>query len=137
MGFAKQRLEEQRQQGWKFTGGSVCEHCFTDPDLKAHLLDLAKIGDCDFCGRTDAEVADFDEVMEYIVRCIREEYSTPDEEGLPWDEEDGRYWPETFDTRDMFEHLGGFPTETEAVIERIVEARVLQRHKTRYTLPVF
>jgi hypothetical protein len=53
MGYAKDRIIQQDEQGWSFRDDlSLCSRCISDPYLKQMIKDQAGEMACSFCGRT-------------------------------------------------------------------------------------
>jgi hypothetical protein len=104
-------------------GTLVCAVCFTEPELSSYVEQNGEVGECSYCGRDEVIVAELDEVTGYLEERLRTEYSTADEEGLPWDEEEQRYFPESFDIRDVFDReFGGVPGNDADLRQALVNA---------------
>ena len=102
MGYWKNRLMEQSDQGWDFTDGSVCSGCVEDGALKTILRENEDAGlRCDFCG--SAAAAHLDTLLEAFVNGLRNEYENA-LDGVWWDGREGGYqWHPQWDTWDLIE----------------------------------
>jgi hypothetical protein len=102
---------------------AVCDNCFTEPDIQAHIRSIATTGDCDFCGAENTQVANCDDVIDYIRECIRLEYRPVDDEDVPFDSEEDRYIVDTFDAYEIFQReFGGLPTDEMELKKRVLAA---------------
>jgi hypothetical protein len=79
MGFAKEQMLQEAEQGWSFTSQYVCAECVNDYALKA-VIGAAEEAEatCDFCGNTPA--APLDALLEAFVNGLRTEYGDADNE---------------------------------------------------------
>jgi hypothetical protein len=92
-------------------GKTACATCFSEEELCSYVERNGEVGKCDYCERTDVIVLELEDVVAHIEERLRTEYSTADEEGLLWDQEEQRYFPESFDTDEVFDReFGGAPS---------------------------
>jgi hypothetical protein len=104
-------------------GKMVCTGCFSEGQLFSFVEENGEVGDCDYCGQTDLVVLEMEDVVAYVEKRLRTEYSTADEEGLPWDEEDQQYFPESFDIDEVFDReFGGAPTDDPELRQDLLDA---------------
>lgn len=100
MGMAKREQEEAEGRGWWRTGEWVCEHCLDEPILENKVKAAAEgEEECSFCGQTPA--APLDVLIEAFYSGLCAEYSTVDQEGIPYDNEDGVYLMSVMDTEEL------------------------------------
>jgi len=102
MGYWKNRLMEQSDQGWDFTDGAVCSGCVEDEALKTILRENEDADlRCDFCSSVPA--AHLDTLLEAFVNGLRNEYENA-LDGVWWDGREGGYqWNPQWDTWDLVE----------------------------------
>ena len=126
MGFAKERLIEQEEQGWYFSDGlDVCWRCVTNGYLRDFVKDNAEGHVCDFCDRTSRRkpsTMPFDDLMEIIADAIQHRYSDVINEGIIYDHEDAHYAGQTFTTDELLFRMVPWPTEKDKVFDHIVES---------------
>lgn len=101
MGFLKERMLQEDEQGWSFTSQYVCTGCVDDHVLQAAIGAAEEAtAVCDFCGSSPA--AELDVLLEAFVKGLRTEYGDADSEGVPFDSREGGYqWGATRDTWDL------------------------------------
>jgi RES domain-containing protein len=123
MGRAKDLMIQEDEQGWHFVGGVVCAQCFTDEAIRQFIEGQATATTCDYCGRSADQpiAAEMDDVLEVIANGIFVEWSDAVDE-LPYESAEGGYQGQTYDSRELFGEIIGFPTRNPRVIEAILEA---------------
>jgi len=52
MGYEKDRQIQEWDQGWSFTGTTICHRCLSDRYLRAIAKDNATETECSYCKRT-------------------------------------------------------------------------------------
>jgi hypothetical protein len=101
----------------------VCGQCFTDLYIQEFVEESGERGECNFCGQGDRKVAAVEDVARFIKERVREEYRPVDEEDVPWDAEEDRYFIETFDMEDLLRaELGEVPTDDSALEKQLLGA---------------
>jgi HEPN/RES N-terminal domain 1/RES domain len=101
----------------------VCGQCFTDTDIQEFVEESGVRGECDFCSQGDRNVATVEDIARFIKERVREEYRPVDEEDVPWDAEEDRYFIETFDMEDLLRgELGEVPTDNSELEKQLLEA---------------
>lgn len=104
MGYWKNVLLEQYEQGWDFTDKSVCSGCINDNALKAIVAE--KEDDslcCDFCCNVPA--APLDVLLGAFVDGLRNEYEDAND-AVSWDSREGGYqWEPKWDTWDLIQEI--------------------------------
>jgi hypothetical protein len=92
MGGAKELENEQYERRAAGVSGYVCDECFSDPALIAHVKENATENECDFCGRKDEApiAADADDVVALIMESIGTEWTDPVDE-LAYESAEGGY----------------------------------------------
>jgi hypothetical protein len=104
-------------------GKTACAACFSEEDLFSYVEQNGEFGDCNYCERTGVTVLAMEEVVTFIGERLRTEYSTADEEGLPWDDEAQRYFPDSFDIDDVFDReFGGAPADDSELRQDLLDA---------------
>jgi hypothetical protein len=99
-------------------GKVVCAGCFREIELSSYVEQNGELGDCDYCERTDVTVLEMENVVAHIKERLRTEYSTAEEEGLLWDDEEQRYFPESFDIHEVFDREFGGPPANDSELQR-------------------
>jgi hypothetical protein len=101
MGFIKDQIIQEDEQGWSFTSQNVCTKCVEDYALGTAIrASESTTAECDFCGRRPA--APLDVLMEAFVNGLRSVYGDADDEGVLYDGREGGYqWGLTWDTWDL------------------------------------
>jgi hypothetical protein len=125
MGYHKDRMIQEEEQGWRFSDNNICSRCVSDPDLKQFIRETAALSPCDFCGWRGPHSVTFDSLMEIIGGTINQHYNDAVNEAS-WDSEDG-YFGDTFDTFELFYRIGD-PSNREAVNDAIRESLGIDRH---------
>jgi hypothetical protein len=129
MGYWKNRQIEEDQQGWQYRDGeNVCHRCITDPFLK----DLIKVKasqhsqhQCSFCGWMSSKRPNsmsFNDFMEVYTGAVFQYYTHAEEEAIAWDSEDRCYIGHTYDTGELVRDIIGEPSESEAVLDAIIDS---------------
>lgn len=124
MGRAKQQQIQDGERGVDSseTGYYVCQNCFDNPGLRKFIaenaleqVDPEDIIPCDFCDPADASyvVADFDQVCEYMVSCIRHRFNDPASE-LPYETAEGGYQGNVLHTYDVLIEIAGLDTPNDS-----------------------
>ncbi len=121
MGFHRDRIIQEDEQGWSFTSQHVCSGCVNDYALQAIIVAAEDTtATCDFCGGTPA--AELDVLLEAFVRGLRTEYGDADDEGVYYDGREGGYqWHRTWDTWDLVEEFSDVLTG-EGLLDAVREA---------------
>ena len=52
MGYEKDRMMQEQEQGWSFRDGNICYRCLTDAYLREMVRQDASEYDCSFCGKS-------------------------------------------------------------------------------------
>src|SRR5712691_3455659 len=121
MGYWKQRMIEEQEQGWKFVDGKdVCWKCFEDYAIRDFIRNNASVKNCSYCRRRSKEpiAVPMNDVLGLIGEGLACEYADPAEMN-PWDE--GEYVFPTTTTRELFDQIGPI-ARNDDVHEEIVEA---------------
>jgi hypothetical protein len=104
-------------------GKTVCAACCSEDALSSQVEERGEEGECSCCGAKADQVLPMEDLIAYINERLRTEYSTADEEGLPWDQEEGKYFFDTFDIQDVFDiEIGGVPANNQELRDDIVGA---------------
>lgn len=116
----------------------VCENCFDDYAVREFIRREAVEPKCDYCGaesETEAIAAPLSDVAHFISEGIETEWSDPDDEGVPWDSEEGRYMVEVYDTYDLLERL--LPISSDELLKdlshELGDRNWCQRNPARFT----
>lgn len=104
VGFAKERMMEEDEQGWSFTTQFVCRACVDDYALETEIRAAEEAEtNCDFCGEGPA--ASLDVLLAGFVSGLRNEYERAID-GVSWDGREGGYqWGKQWDTWDLVEQF--------------------------------
>jgi hypothetical protein len=125
MGYQKDRLLEEDDQGWKFSARGICVECISDSYLQQVVENNLKEKKCDFCGCVAKKApiaAPFDSVMRVIHDTVTQYWAHASGEPIAWDQEEGSYAGDTWDTWDLVHDVIPFPpSEKENVLEYIVD----------------
>ena len=117
MGWAKDRMMQEEEQGWSFSDKQICPRCISDPHLKQVVKNFATDeSPCSFCGRRPS--MELDGVMEIIGNTVADYYNRAVNEA-PYESAEGGYQGVTFDTFEVMEHIVGGISRRDAVIEAI------------------
>ena len=52
----------------------ICFECFRNNGIKKFIKEVKKLGNCNFCPQDNIYIRGFQEVVEYIIQCIKHEY---------------------------------------------------------------
>ncbi|EEY99121.1 hypothetical protein VOA_001470 [Vibrio sp. RC586] len=86
MGRAKEFMLEQEERGFYSVGDKfLCSRCIGEEDLGRYVRAQGDIGECTYCGNKRLRIIHFDELMEFLVGCIKQEYGDPNNVGVAWD----------------------------------------------------
>lgn len=119
MGYVKNLMIEQQEQGWRYSDHRICSECLCDGHLRAKIQDRSSGDQCSFCRKSALGSAPFDQLMELIASTAYQ-YFDHAVNVLPWDGEDKTYFGETFDTWEMiYDRLDPF-TERDDVMGTVV-----------------
>ncbi len=122
MGYWKEQLLKQQEQGWRSVDPDrmVCAKCFEDYAIQDLIRDGATEKKCSYCGRRSKKpiAVPMNDVLELIGEGLGFEYADPAEQN-PSDE--GGYVLPTMDSRELFDEIGPI-AQNEDVHEEIVEA---------------
>jgi len=108
LSFSKRLLEEEQSRRYHTSDDAVCSNCFNDAGLKAFIEDHLEFDTCTICGvtATHAIAAPADEFLEFFLEKIADHYENA-EENAPYDDEEGRWFVNTWDMYDLvFDELG-------------------------------
>ncbi|MCY4517830.1 MAG: HEPN-associated N-terminal domain-containing protein [Acidimicrobiaceae bacterium] len=121
MGYWKNRLLEEQQQGWTSSDKLVCVECIEEPalaDIVQSRVDSNSA--CDFCGGSPA--APLDVLVDAFVNGLRNEFELAID-SVPWEGREGGFLINLqWDTYDLvWDHVYAFNSEelTSAVCESI------------------
>jgi hypothetical protein len=104
-------------------GKTVCGACFSEEELSLYVEQNGKTGECHYCEQTGRTVLAMEDVVARLEDRLRTEYSTADDEGLIWDQEDQKYFPEAFDTFELFDReFGGAPANVDELQQDLIDA---------------
>jgi len=84
----------------------VCEECIDDYAIADFISKEAVSSHCDYCNRTaqnESIAASLRDVARFVREGLYAEWSSTDDELIPWDSEDGKYMVPTCDTEDLLE----------------------------------
>ena len=126
MGFVKERLIQEEEQGWGFSDNiDICWRCVTNAYLKDFVKDNAEGYSCDFCDRTSRakpSTVPFDDLMEVIADAVQHRYSDVINEGIIYDHEEDCYAAQTFSTDELFFQIVPWPTANDKVSNHIINS---------------
>ena len=86
----------------------VCENCIGDYSLQELINQESVKTACDYCDLVSDDgpiAAPISELMPRIWDGIEREWADPDDEGIVWDNEDGRYMVDVYDSHDLLRRL--------------------------------
>ncbi|MDE2934568.1 MAG: HEPN-associated N-terminal domain-containing protein [Chloroflexota bacterium] len=114
MGFAKDRLITEHQQGWTFVDGEfACSECVHKSYLKQWVSTNADEHVCSYCGRHSAEAplaVAVNELFAFIDEGLRTEYGEA-MEWYPYDSEDKALFGARSDSYELADDLELFANE--------------------------
>lgn len=123
MSYAKERMIQEWQQGWKFVPDDrfVCANCFEDEAIKEFIETHAVEKKRSYCRRRSKKpiAAPMNDILELIGDSIRSEFGHPDNEGVPV--EGGEYVFPIKSTYEVLDSVGPV-TENEEVFEEILDS---------------
>lgn len=131
MGFWKRRIEELQARGFGDVDGAICLEHVEDEALIAHLVGQATERECIVCDRVASEAdlafaVPFEDLLLEISTALLRHYSDADDEGVPWDSEDGCYiGAATYEIDDIINEVcdGAFGVEIyDDLVEKVAEA---------------
>jgi hypothetical protein len=100
VGFVKNQLIQESDQGWSFSDQHVCAGCVNDYALQAAVRAAEDADEvCDFCGSSPA--AELDVLLDAFVNGLRTDYGDADDEGVYYESAEGGYQWSTMDTWDL------------------------------------
>ncbi len=124
MGYWKNRMIEQQEQGWDFLDEDVhvCAECFDDEAIKQFIESNAEEKECFYCQASSekAIAASMNEVLTIIGSAVKSEYTDPANE-LPREDGDWVFGGSIMYIDEVLEQLG-WPTQNDEVAEAIREA---------------
>jgi RES domain-containing protein len=126
MGYQKERMLQEEDQGWRFSDDRICSRCVNNPYLKKFIRHRASNSVCTFCRRRGSRSIDFDILMELIGAAVQAHFNDAVNEAA-WDSEEGGYFGETFDTTELVRDHLEEPSDKEEVIEAIIESLGVDR----------
>jgi hypothetical protein len=122
MGYWKDRMLKQQEQGWTFVEDDlvVCAKCFEDYAIKNFIQDNATSRKCSYCKRRSKNpiAAPMNDVLGLIGDGLHFEYADPIEENA---RDDGEWVIEPRDTDDVFAGLDPM-TDNMDVYDDIIQA---------------
>jgi len=125
MGYEKDRMIQEEEQGWCFREGNVCDRCISDPYLRDMVRTRASELDCSFCGRSSRKTPisiPFNDVMEVIGGAVSQ-YFDRAVNCLGYCSAEGGYLGTTYDSWDLVhDDLIPAPSENEEVLNAVVES---------------
>lgn len=86
------------------SGDPVCCRCVIDPAVRDAVFSVNDESPCGYCGSNVGPFAEDTAVLEYVYRCLGQEYGDPEHGPLFYDKEEHRYFGVT--TLDTWEVLG-------------------------------
>jgi hypothetical protein len=116
----------------------VCENCFDDYAVREFIRREAVELKCDYCeaeSETEAIAVPLSDVAHFISEGIETAWSDPDDEGVPWDSEEGHYIVEVYDTYDLLAFL--LPVSSDELLNdlsfELGDRNWCQRNPARFT----
>jgi hypothetical protein len=116
----------------------VCQNCIRNYPLQEVIKQGAIESKCDYCEEiADDELiaADLSELMPRIRESLQTEWADPMDEGVPWDQEEGRYIVPVYDSYDLLEMFVDTPSEELLwdLAERLGDGGWCQKNPARLT----
>ncbi len=106
MGWASEMQIREQERGYGYSNKKLCCNCVGDYYLKQYIEDNGEDSTCDYCG-CDEICIDLDEIMEPIMKGIREQYDDA-ANCLGYNGREGGYLGTTYDSYDLIhEELEG------------------------------
>jgi Zn ribbon nucleic-acid-binding protein len=97
---------EDTEIGATYPDKFVCADCFEDDHLKAFIEDNVASKKCSYCGKEtlrSESAASVDRVIERMLESISRRYGDAWENGSSYDNEEGRYFNDTWSTEDLLQ----------------------------------
>ena len=117
MGWAKDRMMQEEEQGWSFSDHQICSRCIVDPYLKERIRNSATDEvPCSFCGRRPS--VDLDDIMEIIGHTVADYYNRAVNEA-PYDGREGGYQGGTYETWEVLDDIVGGVSKRDEVLDAI------------------
>jgi hypothetical protein len=117
MGWAKDRMMQEEEQGWSFSDHQICSRCISDPYLKQRIKSAATEEEpCSFCGRRPS--VELDDVMEIIGHTVADYYNRAVNEAW-YDGREGGYQGPKYDTWEVMDDIVGGVSKRDDVLEAI------------------
>jgi HEPN superfamily RES-like protein len=125
MGYLKDRMIQEQEQGWSFRDGEdVCFRCLSDRYLRNYVKAEASGFECSFCGRASRKAPStipFNSLMEVIGGAI-EQYFDQAVNCMGWDGQEGGYQGITYDPYDLVRDEIPTPSENENLLQAIIDS---------------
>jgi len=125
MGYEKDRMMQEEEQGWRFREGNVCDRCISEPYLRDMVRSRASELDCSFCGRSSRKAAisvPFNDLMEVIGGAISQ-YFDYAVNCLGYCSAEGGYLGTTYQSYDIVhDDMIPAPSENDEVLSAIVDS---------------
>lgn len=125
VGYNKDREIAQDEQGWRYSGSTICFRCLLDPYLRDLVKGEANRFECTFFGwrkQKRANSIPFNRLMQVIAEAIFQSYSHVEDEGIAYDSEDDQYIGQTYDTWDLVHDEIAEPTDRDDVVREIIDS---------------
>lgn len=130
MSLAKDRLDELYARGFGEADSEVCIEHILDPALKNALLAQVSERQCGYCERNAADheppfAVRMEDLVTQVVNAIRRHYGDANNEGVPWDNEDGYIGANTYDIDDVVYEVcsGAFSDDTsDELVQAVISA---------------
>jgi hypothetical protein len=130
MGYWKNRVLELEARGFGDVQGSVCGDHLADRALADSLKDHMTERACNFCERTTGQsgapfAVSLEDLLTTVIEAVRRHYGDADDEGVPWDNEDGYVGAPTYDIPEVIGDVcdGAFDDEfSDAITDAVVAA---------------
>lgn len=121
MGYWKERLIEQEEQGWGYSEKAICPQCVKDVYLKSVVRAALGNQACDFCdGSRPRRGALFNVLMKAVASTFFQYYRRAVDH-LGWDGEEGGYFGTTYDTWDLVHDELSDISDNEQVLQEVSE----------------
>jgi predicted RNA-binding protein len=104
MSLAKRWMQEQEDNDYRYIGDKyVCAECFSDYAIKNFINENSVENYCTYCGSSSKVPfsARIDDVMEFIVAGIHNEWGHPGDECVGWDSHEGGWQGDVYDSYDL------------------------------------
>jgi HEPN/RES N-terminal domain 1/RES domain len=103
----------------------VCAACFEDEHVKTFVESCVESRTCSYCGRrsrTKDIAAPVDAVIEHLFEGLSRHYGEAWASGASWDNEDQRYFNETWDTDDLLQTYLYLAGDSDELYQNILDA---------------